>query len=235
MKNPTTRDLFAYWNERRGKRLAPERADIEPNSIRHVLGDSFFLAADPVGNFPFRLAGTRLCALFGRELKNDSFLNLWGQAEQVTMRKLISAVIEEKVGVVAHATARTTDGSPFVVNLELLLLPLHERRPMDARVLGALVPMSVPFWFGARVLGPLELGMLRHVGPTVDKGANPQLVSAAKDMPETVRPFQPANGSLAALGLSVSPGLLRRTAPAALPAGGQVKHRFVVYEGGRTD
>lgn len=214
MKNPTTRDLFAYWNERRGNRMAPERGDIEPNAIRHVLGDSFFLATDPAASYPFRLAGTRLCALFGRELKNDNFLRLWGKAEQETMRKLVSVVVEEKVGVVAHATGRTTDGAPLVVNLELLLLPLLERRPLDARVLGALVPMSVPFWFGARILGPLELGMLRHVGPTVERASDPRLIAAQKE-------------AIGASG-SVMPG-------GNPPTAAQRKHDFVVYEGGRND
>jgi hypothetical protein len=176
MKNPANRDLFNYWNERRGHRIAPERGDIEPNAIRHVLGNSFFLAKDAAASFPFRLAGTRLCALFGRELKNQSFFQLWAENDQLTMRKLMSAVVDEKVGVVAQATGRTTDGAPLVVNLELLLLPLLQRGPLDARVLGALVPMTAPFWLGARILGPLELGMLRHIGPAIDQIPAPRLV-----------------------------------------------------------
>ena len=76
MKHPSNRELFDYWNERRGNRLAPERADIEPSAIRQVLGDTFVLATDDgIGYYPFRLAGTRLCALFGRELKGESFLS----------------------------------------------------------------------------------------------------------------------------------------------------------------
>ena len=46
MKTSATRDLYDYWNSQRGRRIAPERGDIEPDSIRHLLGDSFFLAAD---------------------------------------------------------------------------------------------------------------------------------------------------------------------------------------------
>ena len=176
MKNPANRDLFAYWNERRGHRIAPERGDIEPNAIRHVLGDSFFLSADAAAHYPFRLAGTRMCALFGRELKNESFFTLWSKADQLAMRNLVNVVANEKVGVIAQATGRTTDGAPLIVNLELLLLPLLQRGPMDARVLGALVPTPVPFWFGARVVGPLELGMLRHIGPAVDRVEAPRLV-----------------------------------------------------------
>ena len=47
MKHPSIRQLFDYWNERRGRRLAPEREDIEPHAIRGVLADSFILSFDP--------------------------------------------------------------------------------------------------------------------------------------------------------------------------------------------
>src|SRR6188474_1899724 len=72
MKHPSNRELFDYWNERRGERLAPERADIEPSAIRHILGDTFVLEVSGIESHLFRIAGTRLCALFGRELKSES-------------------------------------------------------------------------------------------------------------------------------------------------------------------
>jgi hypothetical protein len=72
MKHPSNRELFD-WNMRRGERLAPERADIEPSAIRKILGDAFVLERHGVSNPVFRLAGTRLCALFARELKGESF------------------------------------------------------------------------------------------------------------------------------------------------------------------
>src|SRR5262245_1077722 len=45
--HPSIRQLIAYWNERRGRRRAPERADIEPHDIHGVLADSFLLSFDP--------------------------------------------------------------------------------------------------------------------------------------------------------------------------------------------
>ena len=118
MKHPSNRELHDYWNERRGSRLAPERADIEPSAIRQVLGDTFVLATDAMGHYPFRLAGTRLCALFSRELKNESFVKLWERSGQTAMRELLAVVMEEKTGVVASVTASTADDSILAVNLE---------------------------------------------------------------------------------------------------------------------
>src|SRR6266478_3214259 len=77
MKQASSRELFGYWAARRGTKSAPERGEIEPSAIRRALGDVFILEFDRQDGHPFRLAGTRVCALFGRELKNEQFLNLW--------------------------------------------------------------------------------------------------------------------------------------------------------------
>jgi hypothetical protein len=179
MKHPSNRDLFAYWNEQRGDRLAPERTDIEPSAIRQVLGDTFVLEADGFAHYPFRLAGTRLCALFGRELKGESFAKLWHRSGHSAVRELIAVVLEEKVGVVASVTGSTSDDALLPVNLELLLLPLAFEARAEARLLGAMGPMTAPYWLGTKSIGPLTLGMFRHVGPAVDAVAAPRFRAAA--------------------------------------------------------
>ena len=169
MKHPSNRELFDYWNERRGERLAPERGDIEPSAIRHVLGDTFVLEINGIENHLFRIAGTRLCALFGRELKAESFIKLWQRSGQTAIRELIAVVLEEKVGIVASITGATSDETLAPVNLEMLLLPLAYQSRSEARVLGALAPMAAPYWLGAKALGPLTLGMFRHIGAAADR------------------------------------------------------------------
>jgi hypothetical protein len=84
MKHSSIRELFDYWNERRGRRAAPERGDIEPGDIRGVLADTFILAFDAPASHPFRIAGTRVCALFGRELKGEAFCRFVGGGEPAT-------------------------------------------------------------------------------------------------------------------------------------------------------
>ena len=127
MKHPSNRELFEHWNARRGERLAPERNDIEPAAIRKILGDTFVLEANGSAPPMFRLAGTRLCALFARELKGESFNRLWHKTGQTAIRELISVVMDEKVGVVASVTGATSDDMLLPVNLEMLLLPLERR------------------------------------------------------------------------------------------------------------
>jgi hypothetical protein len=122
MKTAPVRKLFAYWNERRGSRLAPERGDIEPGAIHDILGDSFIITFDRPADHPFRLAGTRVCVLFGHEVKGEPFVQLWDEASRERIQELVALIANEGSAVVAGAVARTAEGSR--ADIELLLLPL---------------------------------------------------------------------------------------------------------------
>jgi hypothetical protein len=161
MKHPSIRDVFDYWNEQRGLRSAPERSEIEPSAIRSVLADTFILAYDAPAGHPFRLAGTRVCAIFGRELKDQSFVGLWSAASRPQVRDLLGVVAAEAIAVVASAAAKTVTGD--ALDLEMLVLPLGHRGRTNVRVLGALASMETPYWLGISALGPLSLGSLRYV------------------------------------------------------------------------
>jgi hypothetical protein len=175
MKHPASRELYAYWQVLRGRRPAPQRVEIEPGAIRHVLSETFIVALDRSTGYPFRLAGTRVCALFGRELKGESFLSLWDEASRKAIRDLLNILTSETVGTVAGVTAQSTEGEPL--NLELLLLPLSAPRPMLARSIGVLAPMQVPQWIGLRPIRNLTLGSRRHIGVATEKRLLPHFLT----------------------------------------------------------
>ena len=175
MKHAASRELYAYWEERRGERPAPERAEIEPGAIRHVLADAFIVALDGAAGHPFRLAGTKVCALFDRELKGRSFIGLWDETSRPAIAELLSILKDEWVGTIAGVTAANADGEP--VALELLLLPLLASRPSLARAIGVLAPLHSPQWLGASPLGALTLGSHRHLGVAVKARLLPRLLS----------------------------------------------------------
>jgi hypothetical protein len=178
MKHAASRELYAYWEERRGKRSAPERADIEPGAIRQVLSDAFILALDAKAGHPFRLAGTRVCALFGRELKSESFIGVWAAASQTAVCDLLAVLDDERVGTVAGVTAQNADGEPL--ELELLLLPLSASRPSLARTIGILAPLKIPQWLGSSPVGALTLGSRRHIGATIETRLLPRFMASRR-------------------------------------------------------
>jgi hypothetical protein len=167
MKHPSTRALHAYWNQQRGNRAAPDRADIDPAAIRHTLGDTFMLAADFVDELRFRLAGTRVCALFCREIKGEAFAELWDEDSRERIETLLASVNGEMLGVVAGVTATAADGAN--TDMEMLLLPLAHTGHARIRALGALTPLVPPYWLGGMPVVELTLGTLRHIGPETDR------------------------------------------------------------------
>jgi len=172
MKHSSTRELFDYWDKRRGGRLAPERSEIEPGAIRRVLADTFMLSFDPRGGHPFRIAGTRVCAIFGHELRGSAFSEIWAAASQDCVRDILATVALETVGVVAGASGQSRSGA--ALELEFLLLPLAHEGGASSRLLGALVPTRTPYWLGMETLGPLTLGTIRYLGPLTGPHSMPR-------------------------------------------------------------
>ena len=178
MKHASTKGLYAYWNRQRGLRPAPERGDIDPVEIRHALGDTFMLAADFVDQLRFRLAGTRVCALFGREIKGELFPALWNEPGRAQIEDLLTVVTNESIGAVAGLTGHTEDGAE--VDLEMLLLPLAHTGHARIRALGILVPLAPPYWLGEKPVTELSLSALRHLGPDLETVDAPRFAPTAE-------------------------------------------------------
>lgn len=163
MRHPSTRVLFAYWDQVRGERAAPERADIEPERIRHILGDVFIAEIDEARLLPFRVAGTRLCALVGHELRGRSFVALWDAAGQAETQRLVAHLLAGTVGAVAGVRGETQAGR--LIDGEILLLPLRHHGRTHSRMIGALTLGGQPPWLGHDRLGPLSMSSLRMIDP----------------------------------------------------------------------
>jgi hypothetical protein len=155
--------LFSYWDALRGERAAPERGEIEPGEIRHILADTFILEIGPARQADFRLGGTRLCALFGRELKGVSLHELWPAAAQAEARHFIDIVLDETAGLVAGIVGTTAKQE--TIDLEMLLLPLRHRGKTHARIMGAMSPATAPTWVGHHPVTHLRTVSVRVIWP----------------------------------------------------------------------
>ena len=157
MKHPSSREFFAYWDEKRGEAHAPDRSAIEPGAVRELLGDIFVLSYDGAAGHPFRVAGTRVCALLGRDLKDRSFSALFAPDARREIEDIIAAVAEDMLAAVAGITATSEDGSP--AHLELLLLPFNARAHTPLSLTGLLAP----FESERRVLKDFKLTSWRYL------------------------------------------------------------------------
>src|SRR6202161_2241978 len=105
MKHPSSREFFTYWDEKRGDARAPDRSEIEPGAVRDLLGDIFVLSYDSAAGYPFRVAGTRVCALLGCDLKDRSFSALFAPDGRREIAEIIAVVAEEMLAAVAGLRA----------------------------------------------------------------------------------------------------------------------------------
>ena len=48
-------------------------------------------------------------------------------------------------------------------------------------MIGALAPLTAPFWLGARALGGLTLGKIRHLDPALETPTAARLVAGERD------------------------------------------------------
>lgn len=201
--------LFHYWNRLRRGRPAPKRTEIEPADIKTLLGDTFILERDMRGEAIFRLAGTRLCAVYGRELKGFAFTSLWRETDRRLMARLTANVFQSKSVLVFEfeGFAREDRGATF----EFLLLPLDGGLE-NPRCLGALSPASRPYWLGAHPVVDARLGSVRLIDPDRD----PLFL---KNRPAVPLP-------------SIAPAIDAAPLPPGLPQGRRIRH-LLVLEGGR--
>lgn len=212
MKQEGTISLFQYWNRLRAGRPAPRRTEIEPADIKTLLADTFILEKDSRGEPVFRLAGTRLCATYGRELKGYSFPLLWAGRDQRILSRFAHAAFHDKsiVVVTFEGFSSTGRSNPF----EMLLLPL-EGGLGSPRSLGAITPVEKPFWLGSDPIVEGRVDSLR----VVDADREAAFISGRSAV--EVPPIAPADAQL--FGIS-----------AGTDGGRRIRH-LVVFEGGKDD
>jgi hypothetical protein len=163
MKHATSRELYEYWNRVRGGERAPHRGAIEPSDIRRILADTFILEVVDRETHLVRLAGTRVCSIYCRELKGSNFFDLWQADDRAAMQTLSAAVCED--GAAAVATVEAVTARNQSVAAELLLMPLRHSGPAFDRVLGSLAVLDRPYWLGNEAVERQALASLRLIWP----------------------------------------------------------------------
>jgi hypothetical protein len=176
MKHATSRALYAYWNQIRGERAAPERGDLKPGAIGKILGDVFMLDADEPAPYRVRLAGTHICTLLGRELRDTVFIDAFAPDERTEIYSLIDSMVRTATPVIAGIIGETADRR--MLGLELLLLPLRHHGRTDARLVGSLAALSHPYWATLVPLAHLRIGSSRFMQPedAISSGATAGLL-----------------------------------------------------------
>jgi hypothetical protein len=153
MQNQASRAIFDYWINIKGDQVAPQRSQIEPAALRHLLPDLFILSKGDVGAPVFRLAGTRVCDLFDRELRDLDFSSIFLGTGAAAGVEVVHKVLEYEKPALLDIVITETGAT---CSAEILLLPLWST-DFDGcdRVLGSLLPIQK----GQSVLRPEISGL----------------------------------------------------------------------------
>jgi hypothetical protein len=162
----TSRQLYAYWNRVRNGRAAPRRFEIEPARIAPLLPETFIAECEGPFSYRFRLAGTRICEQFGRELRGADLLGLFEAKDRHVFSSLLRHVISDAaVGQLLFAADSDANRR---ASFELLVMPLIHTGTAINRLLGAISAIEPPFWLGSAPLIRLELADMHLIWPDGD-------------------------------------------------------------------
>ncbi len=151
--HPGSRALFRHWETIRGERSVPSRSDLDLRKITDIVPWLCILERNPVRQaYRWRLAGTGIGLLWGRELTGGEFLEEWREHEQPGFGTILDRVVAELQPCVARAHAMSIDGD--WVKLEMLGVPIRSTASNQVQILGAILPLENPKWLGHV---PLEL------------------------------------------------------------------------------
>lgn len=163
MRHAASRTLFAYWDGLRAGGIAPDRAEIEPRGIAGILGDTFILESDRLGVVPYRLAGSRVCAIFGQEMKGQSFLGHFTGQDRAKVAQGLADANAAPTGLLIAAEGVSSAGE--TVPLELIILPLAHRGRIGARMIGVVSSAETPYWIGRDEITELRLVHIKLIWP----------------------------------------------------------------------
>ncbi len=138
MRQQATKALYQNWRDICRGSIIPDRNDLDPSQIGHLLRDVFILGIDPAGIWRYRVAGTRLTTLAGRELRDEPFERWWRAEDRLDANRLLSTVASDGLPVITGVKAIGQDQLHY--DIEGLLLPLRHGGKSGLRMMGGLFP-----------------------------------------------------------------------------------------------
>jgi hypothetical protein len=166
MQQKTSKQLYAYWDRVRNGRLAPRRFEIEPARIAPLLPETFIAECEGLFSCQFRLAGTKICEQFGRELRGADLLGLFEPKDRQAISSLLRHVISDAAA--GHVLFNAYSDANRQARFELVVMPLIHAGTAVNRLLGAISAIEPPFWLGSAPLVCLELSDMHLIWPDGD-------------------------------------------------------------------
>ncbi len=141
--HPSNRMLFRHWETLRGQRSAPARHDLDLKQMRKLL-PGLFIAERSAGaaEFRWRLAGTAICGLFGRELTGSDLVDGWETFESGVILRFLSTVTAAHQPALLRMRFTTDRGQS--ITAEMAAFPIIAADGTSTHVLGGFFTFPDP-------------------------------------------------------------------------------------------
>ncbi len=142
--HPGNRALFRYWERVRGERAAPLRTDVDLKQVRPYVG-SLFIIERRGDNYCWRIAGTKLCEIYRRELTGGDCLAEHDAFERTTISRYLASTVDNLQPCVLRFRLKTSRGD--LIGVEMLGLPIQSGNGDTIHIFGGVFPF--------REIGPM--------------------------------------------------------------------------------
>jgi hypothetical protein len=186
--HPGSRALFRYWEAVRGEMSAPPRDWLDLQKIRSLVPFLFMIERTPTRGFAWRLAGTKVCELWGMELTGMPAMAQGERFERETVTRLLDGVIDDHQPFVLRF--RLSSAMGMTVAAEFVGLPLRARNNATTYVFGVIMPFRETNWPRHDKVTTFELSAARTIWTEPVPQAEPPQTRRA-NLPQA---FQIING-----------------------------------------
>jgi hypothetical protein len=183
--HPGSRQLFSHWEKLRAERACPTREEFEFGPIKHQMPDMMVIDRDFLRNsFKYRLAGSRACSLFNRNLTSTDVMAGWDRFETDVIARHLNTVLNQKQPAVIRM--RLTTDRNQVVAAELIALPVKMRGSQRMQIIGGIFPFRASQSLGHFTIVRQELVSARviwteHETESADISVSPPVPSSTRN------------------------------------------------------
>ncbi len=167
LDDPLHRQMYAYWQQKRGSRRMPGRADIDPTEIPRLLPNlliSEYVSEGDAGRWRYRLAGTAVATAFGRN-PTGRFIDDLTKGDYRAFIERIHGIVRDEQRALFCAS-EYTGARDLRMSAKRLLLPLTTDGQRVDQIISLLV-----FRLGTGLPAVIELdrteGTTKHAGPVL--------------------------------------------------------------------
>ena len=159
--HPGSRTIFRHWEAIRGESPAPHRDDLDLRQLGPFVSWLFIMdRSHRTGSYVWRLAGSKVCELWRRELTGAEVLAGWDRFEFDTIHRLLDGVTKNLQPCTLRLRLTTSLGQ--IIDAEVVALPLRARDG-SIHVFGGVLPFRDAEALGHERVASMHLTSARTI------------------------------------------------------------------------